>query len=136
MAEPQDGEWVRKGSCGGALCTDGTAGGGCQLSSPFLCCHEHPENKQSLWIPVSPAAKPCPAPPSARLQLVNGLRGMWDPEHVWQRQEMLGNGPRSVFMGSIWQLQPHTLFSISDGAHRTVRVCGDQRWGQEQSRQR
>lgn len=47
--------------------------GGCQLSSPFLCRREHPENKQSLWIPVSPAEKPCPAPPSAGLQLVNGL---------------------------------------------------------------
>ena len=87
--------------------------GGCQLSSPFLCCHEHPENKQSLWIPVSPAAKLCLAPPSAGLQLVNGLRGMWDPEHVRQRQETPGNGPRSVFMGTLWQLQPHMLVSIS-----------------------
>lgn len=105
---------------------------GCQLSSPFLCCHQHPKNKQSLWIPVSPAAKLCPAPPSAGLQLVNGLRGMWDPEHVWQRQEMPGNGPRSVFMVSIWQLQPCTLVSISDGARRAARARGDQRRGQKQ----
>lgn len=110
--------------------------GACQLSSSFLWCHEHPENKQSLWIPVSPAAKLCPAPPSARLQLVNGLRGMWDPEHVWQWQEMPGNRPRSVFIGSIWQLQPCTLVSISDGARRAARARGDQQRGQEQSRQR
>lgn len=55
-------------SCRGAVCR-----AGCQLSSPFLCCCEQPKNKQSSWSPASPAAKPCLAPPSARLQLVNGL---------------------------------------------------------------
>lgn len=33
-------------------------------------------------------------------------------------------------MGSIWQLQPHTLVSISDGARRAARAREDQRQGQ------
>lgn len=40
---------------------------------PLPVLPQTPENKQSLWIPVPPAAELCPAPPSAGLQLVNGL---------------------------------------------------------------
>lgn len=63
---------------------------------PLPLLPQRAENKQSLWIPVPPAAELCPAPPSAGLQLASGMRGMWDPAHVWQRQGTPGSRPGAV----------------------------------------